>query len=160
MKEIKLTRNKITVVDDEDFEYLNQFKWYALKDYSTFYAVRNIRLRKGKQIKIRMHRVILNTPKGMETDHIDRCGWNNQRANLRICTTQENAMNRNPHKNSSSKFKGVSWHKCAKKWRAQLKYKGEVIYLGCFLSERVAALTYNNKAIEIFGEFAKLNEVS
>uniref|UniRef100_A0A6H1ZTR2 Putative homing endonuclease n=1 Tax=viral metagenome TaxID=1070528 RepID=A0A6H1ZTR2_9ZZZZ len=160
MKEIKLTRNKITVVDDEDYKYLNQFKWYASKDGSTYYAVRGIRLANGKRTLIRMHRVILNVPKGMETDHIDRCGLNNLRANLRMCTRQENAMNGSSHKNSSSRFKGVVWNKNNKKWQAQLGYKGEVIYLGCFLSERVAALIYNNKAIELFGGFAKLNKVS
>uniref|UniRef100_A0A6H1ZRX6 Putative homing endonuclease n=1 Tax=viral metagenome TaxID=1070528 RepID=A0A6H1ZRX6_9ZZZZ len=157
MKEIKLSQNKVALVDDEDFEYLNQFKWYALKKPNTYYAVRHIRLANGKQTLIQMHRVILNVPKGMETDHKNQNGLDNRRINIRICTKSENGMNRNSYKNSSSRFKGVSWCKRDKIWRAQLEYKRKVKNLGCFLSEREAALTYDKKAIEVFGEFAKLN---
>ena len=155
MKEIKLSQNKVALVDDEDFEYLNQFKWYALKKSNTYYAVRNIRLANGKQTSIRMHRVILNVPKGMETDHKNQNGLDNQRENLRICTRQENAMNGSSHKDSSSKFKGVSWYD--RKWHSQIEYKGVSKHLGGFLLENEAALSYNKKAIELFGEFAKLN---
>ena len=156
MKEIKLTQNKVALVDDEDFEYLNQFKWYALKSYSTHYAVRGIRL-KGKGITILMHRVILNMPKEMKTDHINHESLDNRRVNLRICTDSQNAMNMNSHKNSSSRFKGVSWHKRDKKWQVRIGYKKKVKYLGYSLSENEASLIYDKKAIELFGEFANLN---
>jgi len=101
MKEVGLTQNKVALVDDKDFEYLNQWKWHVLKDYLTYYAARNIRLANGKQTSIRMHRVILNVPKGMVTDHIDHNGLNNQKANLRICDASENNMNRKSQRNSS-----------------------------------------------------------
>uniref|UniRef100_A0A6H1ZQL7 Putative homing endonuclease n=1 Tax=viral metagenome TaxID=1070528 RepID=A0A6H1ZQL7_9ZZZZ len=157
MKEIRLTQNKVALVDDEDFEYLNQFKWYAHKYPNTYYAVRHIRLANGKQATIPMHRVILNVPKGMETDHKNQNGWDNRRMNLRICTRQENMMNRNSYKNSSSRFKGVVWHKRNKKWQAQIRYNGRTIYLGRSFSEREASFMYDKKAIELFGKFAKLN---
>ena len=157
MKEVGLTQNKVALVDDKDFEYLNQWKWHVLKDYLTYYAARNIRLANGKQTSIRMHRVILNVPKGMVTDHIDHNGLNNQKANLRICDASENNMNRKSQRNSSSKFKGVFWHKRNKKWSAQLTFKGETNYLGFFNSEKDASLAYDKKAIELFGEFANLN---
>ena len=157
MKEIKLTQNKVALVDDEDFEYLNQFKWYVLKRPYTYYAARSIRLTNGKQTLILMHRVILNVPKGMETDHINHEGLDNRRINIRICTKNENCMNRNSYKNRSSRFRGVYWDKNCKKWRAQIGYKKKNYHLGLFLSENEAALSYDNKAIELFGEFANLN---
>ena len=154
MKEIELTQNQVALVDDEDFEYLNQFRWHALKSRSTFYAVRKIRLINRKQIAIRMHRQILNTPKGMETDHINHCGLDNRRANIRVCTASENHMNSNSRKGSTSKFKGVHWDKNSEKWRARIQYNGENKHLGYFPSETEASLAYNKKALELFGEFA------
>ena len=159
MKEILLTKNQVALVDDRDFEYLSQFKWYAAKSGSTFYAKRDTHLTNGKRIVIYMHREILNVPKGMETDHIDHFGLNNQRMNLRICTRQENQMNRNSQKNSSSKHKGIFWDKNAKKWQVQINYNGETKYLGIYHSETDAALAYNIKASELFREFAKLNVI-
>ena len=159
MKEIKLTQNKIALIDSSDFEYFNQFKWSAVKINSTFYAKRSIRLANGKQTAIYMHREILNVPKGMETDHVDHRGLNNQRANIRICTRQENQMNRNSNRDSTSIFKGVSWEKDRRKWQTQIKYKGKSKHLGRFFSETEAALAYDKKAKELFGEFARLNKI-
>ena len=82
---------------------------------------------------------------------------NNQRYNLRKATPQENMMNRQKHKNSSSRFKGVHWYKPANKWMTQIRFNNKHIHLGCFTSETEAALAYNQKAKELFGEFAKLN---
>lgn len=43
MKRIPLTQGKFALVDNEDFEWLNQFKWYALKTtYGGYVAIRNI----------------------------------------------------------------------------------------------------------------------
>jgi len=159
MKKIKLSQNQVALIDNADFEYLNIFKWHAIKGHSTFYAIRNIRLANGRRTTILMHREILNPSKGIDIDHINHCGLDNRRTNLRICTCQENKRNGNSYKNSSSIFKGVSWHKNNKKWRADIRYNRKTKYLGCFLSETDAALAYNNKAIELFGEFAKLNEI-
>jgi len=159
MKKIKLPQGKFALVDDGDFEYLNKFKWRAIKNNLTFYVQRNIRLVNGKWTSIYMHRVLLNVPEEMETDHIDHCGLNNQRANLRICTHQKNMMNRNSNKNGSSEFKGVSWYKRDRKWHAQIRYKKKNYHLGYFILENNAALAYNKKAKELFGEFARLNKI-
>lgn len=75
------------MVDDEDFEYLNQWKWTAHRIGNDWYATRG-----EKKKIIYMHREILRTPKGMLTDHIDMDGLNNQKKNLRICTHQQNKM--------------------------------------------------------------------
>ena len=82
MKKIKLTQNKYTLVDDEDFDYLNQFNWCAHKEKYNFYAVRtDNKLKKC----IRIHRVIMNCPDSKFIDHKDGNGLNNQKENLRLC---------------------------------------------------------------------------
>src|SRR3989304_2105986 len=86
MKEIQLSQGKVALVDDEDFEMLNRYKWSAMRGANTYYAYTHIILESGKRTSIAMHRVIMQTPVGYETDHRDRNGLNNQRFNLRICT--------------------------------------------------------------------------
>lgn len=143
-KEIKLTKNKVALIDDEDFEFLNQFKWY----FNTGYA-----MRRNKKQTILMHRVINNTPDGMETDHINRKKLDNRRINLRSCTNQQNQMNSSKMINTTSKYKGVCWHINNKKWQVNIQNK----YLGYFKSELEAAKAYDKAAKELFGEFARLN---
>jgi hypothetical protein len=153
MKEIKLTQDKIALVDDDDFEYINQFKWYAGKYPNTFYAQRNL----GK-VKIRMHREIMKTQLenniGKIIDHIDGNGLNNQKNNLRICTRAENGRNRHTINNSSG-YLGVS--KSGKKWKPTIKVNKKTIYLGYFKDKKDAAKAYNEAAIKYHGEFARPN---
>jgi hypothetical protein len=164
MREIKLTQNKVTLVDDSNFEYLNQFKWYALRSNNTYYAVRNIRLKNGKQTMVLMHRLIMNTPKRKLTDHKDRNGLNNQNDNLRVCTNSQNAINKST-KRGTSQFRGVyllkikSPKKTYQYWMARITYNNNNIYLGYYKTEQDAAIVYNQKAIELFGNFAVLNNV-
>ena len=159
MKEIQLStegksRGKhVALVDDEDFERLNQYKWAVLKKKHTFYALRCISV-DGKQSMRYMHCEIL---KGKGIDHKDHNGLNNQKNNLRFCTQRENNMNRSKRENTSSVYKGVSFFKESRKWRAQIMINGKVIHIGLFASEVDAAKAYNIKAIELFGEFANLN---
>ena len=153
MKEIKLTQGQVALVDDSDYESLNAFKWYAMKNGNVFYAVRNITVN-GKQIKILMHCDILG---GKGIDHIDHNGTNNQRYNLRFATQSENNMNQRKRANTSSKFKGVTWDKKTGKWVAHIKINGKLKYLGLFKNEIDGAKAYNAKAIEHFGEFANIN---
>lgn len=98
MKFIPLTQGLFTQVDDEDFNDLNQFKWHIVKAPYTYYAVRAVpsldKVSKNRQIKLRMHRVIMNPSNEMEVDHRDGDGLNNQKANLRICTSSQNMYNR------------------------------------------------------------------
>ena len=96
--------------------------------------------------------------KELMVDHINRNGLDNTRKNLRICTRSENLMNsKKPELNSTSKYKGVN--KCGNSWRAEIRLNRKGFYLGKFKTEKEAALAYNKKAIELFGEFARLNEV-
>lgn len=156
MKKIKLTRGKFALVDDEDFDYLNQWKWNAMPDKDNWYATRTDRI-DGKKT-IRMHRQLMQAEKGVPCDHIDRNGLNNQRSNLRLCSITENNQNR-AKRNSivSSEYKGISWHSRIKKWQASLGYKGKKVHIGYFLNEKEAALAHDKKAKELHGEFAYCN---
>lgn len=143
MKEINLTQGQVTRISDDKFEELNQYKWYALWNGHTrsFYAVRNKRLG-GKQIGLRMSRVILNAPPGMVVDHINGDTLDNQNENLRIITNRQNIQN--PQKAKSSIYPGVWWSGCNKKWSSQISINGKRIHLGLFRNEQAAFLAYLN----------------
>jgi hypothetical protein len=153
MKEINLNKGLIARVDDEDFEYLNQWKWYALKNGKVYYAQRNVYIN-GRPKMVKMHRVIMNTDASMEVDHIDGNGLNNQKINLRNCTHRLNTINRKAH--GKSKYLGVVITKRGYIF-AQLKENGYSHYLGSFKNEEDAAIAYNKAAIIYHKEYAKLN---
>ncbi len=106
-----------------------------------------------------MHRKIINVPKDLQTDHINNNGLDNRKINLRLCTNSQNSQNRRHYTNKSSKYKGVSWHKFKKKWRAQIGLNKKRIHLGYFEAEKEAAKIYNKEAKELFGDFAYINSI-
>lgn len=150
MKLIKLTQGKVTMVDDADYDWLNQYKWCAAKNRDAiFYAV-------NKKLG-RMHRFILGLVKGENTilgDHRDRDTLNNQRYNLRIADYSNNAMNVKP----KHKYLGVTNRKNGT-WRARIRLSNALqnIDLGTFKSEINAAKAYDEAAKKYHGEFANLN---
>lgn len=154
---IQLTQGKVAIVDDEDFRELNKHKWCAIKSRRVFYAARRANPTGGGMIY--MHRVIHKTPNEHYTDHINGNGLDNQKKNLRTCTTSQNGMNRGIQKNNVTGYKGVCWKKRDKKYEAKVMFKRRYVYLGYFNSKHDAALAYNKKAVELHGEFAKLNEI-
>lgn len=156
MKEIKLANNRgIALVDDEDYEILSKYSW-CLNPKEGAYAQTNIRV-DGKRKTMFMHRFLLKLTNGYIADHIDGNGLNNQKANLRIVTPSQSCMNRSKFKNSSSKYKGVSWRKDQNKWAAYIRLNKKQIHLGYFESEINGAEAYNKAAKKLFGEFANLN---
>jgi len=155
MKEIKLTQGKVALVDDEDFEYLNQFKWYAHKGKHTFYA-RRVEKIEGKQSRFYMHRVLLGLDVGELCDHEDSNGLNNQKSNIRKSTYSQNNTNKRVKANKKlSNFYGV--YKAKNRYKAAIGINKKTIHLGSFINEKDAALAYNSKALEVYGSFAKLN---
>lgn len=156
MRKIPLTQGKFALVSDSDYESLVKFKWYAAKHNKVFYATRASKRVNGKQVMINMHSFIMKTPKGMETDHVDGDGLNNQRKNLRICTVSQNAMNRKPFSNNKSGLKGVYWEKSRKKWNARICFGGNRVNLGYFSSALDAYKAYCDACIKNHGEFNRL----
>lgn len=163
MRELKLTQGQVVLVDDCDYEWLNQWKWFAWysKTVRSFYAVRNSPQIKNKQGCIYMHRLILGLEYGdkRQGDHRNHNTLDNHRDNLRICTHSQSMMNRKSFQNTTSQFKGVHWHKASKKWAAQIKLNKKSKYLGEFRQEIDAAESYNKAAKEYFGDFACLNKI-
>lgn len=163
MKLIPLTQGKFAQVDDEDFEYLNQFKWCAERRKHTYYAYRYC-VKNGKQTNVRMHSDIMKTPKGMVIDHINKNGLINEKYNLRICTNSENLRNRRgANDNSSSGYIGVSLakiksgNKIYEYYFARIYFNKKYKHIGSFKNKKEAVIAYNRAAIEYFGESATLN---
>ena len=155
MKRIPLTQGQFALIDDEDYEELAKHKWYAAENhYGGFRATREAANRTTY-----MHREILGIGYGnkLQVDHRNHNTLDNRRANLRLCNNRDNSRNRKSHKNSSSKYKGVTWCKRTRKWATQIKLREGNRFLGYFASEIVAAKAYDRKAKELFGEFANLN---
>jgi len=156
-KEILLTKGKVALVDEIDYERINKLSWYAVKRGRSWYASRRVCV-DGRLCTEHMHRVIAQTPIGMETDHINKDGLDNRRCNLRICTHAENQHNQNPQsRNRYSHFKGITWDKLNNKWTAKIKADGRVIYLGRYQSERDAAEAYDKAAKQYHTSFACTN---
>lgn len=155
MKEIKLTQGKVALVDDADFDWLNQWKWYAFFSRGNWYAARG-HCENGIQRIRFMHNLILNCPK-LKADHKDGNGLNNQRYNLRTATHLQNSWNSGVQRNNRSGFIGVCWCNRTGAWLAQIGYLGHRKHLGYFSSPVRAALARDAAAIKYFGEFARLN---
>jgi hypothetical protein len=161
MKEIVLTRGKVSLVDAWNYDWLNQFKWFAHRDVKgRWYAVRNVRLPNGKQTRQLMHRAIMGNPEGLEIDHKDRApegGLDNREANLRVASLSQNRCNTGVRKDSKSGFKGVTWNAKADKWSARIWINKRCIFLGYFDSPIEAAKVYNDASVKYHGEFGFQN---
>ena len=156
MKKIALSGGKkYALVDNKDYEWLNQWIWGIDESRQTFYAVRSATLAGGKRKDTRMHRLIIEATEGEICDHKNGDGLDNRRCNLRKCTAAENARNRRPAKHK--KYKGVHWKKQNQRWTACIWFANVLHHLGYFDSEIDAARAYNNAAKKHFGEFAFLN---
>lgn len=166
-KEIPLTKGKVAIVDDADYEWLSQWKW----TYTRGYAVHKEAGKYGGK-STRMHRLIMQPPDHLVIDHIDWNPLNNQRSNLRICTQYENMQNRkhsyyqtdswkNRPEAKTSQYKGVRLAKgtITTPWRAEIWSNRQRIHLGYYATEVEAAIAYNEAAIKYHGEFARLNEI-
>jgi len=162
VKKILLTQGQHALVDDEDFDFLNQFGWYACynKSISNFYAQRSHYLRdirgKRKLKMIMMHRLIMERivcrklQRNELIDHINHDPLDNRRENLRIATNRQNMQNMT--RKTTSKYPGVSWVKDGCKWRAEIWMNGKSKYLGIFKDEREAAKAYERACRELCGE--------
>lgn len=158
MKEIMLTRGKVALVDDKDYEYLNQWRWeyFINKRTNQEYAIRRI-YNNDIRTTIWMHREIMQTSKEFEVDHRDGNGLNNQKDNLRNCTHHQNRMNNKLQTNNTSGYTGVYWSEHHQKWFACIKLNGKKIGAGYYSIKEEAAIARDKLAKQYFGDFARLN---
>ena len=156
-RKIRLTEGKFTLVDQNDFYWLNNFDWFTKKNNKSFYAVRFDNDCAKWPTLVSMHRQIMDSPVGLLVDHRNLDGLDNRRDNLRIATYSENNCNRLKKKNTSSRFVGVCWEKTKNRWVVHIRHNGKIIYLGLFKSETDAAHAYDAAARKYHGEFAHLN---
>jgi len=159
MKILTTTNGYEVLVDDEDYERCRGISWCADID-KTRYEVKRVNGNTGRHNRIGIHQFILGRqPKGLVIDHINGIVTDNRKCNLQVCTQSQNKAKANNYKNMSG-YRGVSWNKARKSWKAQIKCRGRTYSLGLFQNKHEAALAYNNAAKGFFGNFARLNCVS
>ncbi len=156
MKQIPLSQGKFALVDDEDFETVNRWKWfYCVTKGGKPYVVR------GSSPRY-LHRVIMDAQPGERIDHISGDTLDNRRSNLRRCTQSQNVANSRLSKDNIHGFKGITYsndHGRRRRWHARITHNYKKIYLGRFETKEEAAKAYNAKALELFGPFARLNDL-
>lgn len=166
-KTISLTKGKFAVVDDEDFEWLNEMRWQVHDKSKNNYALGKKWLSHTKGITLAMHREIMKKHgfdvEGMEVDHINGDGLDNRKENLRVCKHSENMKNINKNKGELMGNKGVtlvSGHYDLKKpWRTKFTKDYKTIHVGYFATKEEAVIAYNWAVKENFGEFANMNQI-
>lgn len=160
MREITLTNiGKTTKVDDDMFEYLSQWNWWRSSDGYVVRWKKNGHKKGNKPTLIFMHREIINTPKDMITDHINRDKLDNRSDNLRVCNHKQNNSNTKLFSTNTSGYRGVSWNKETKTWRVYVSHNNKNYYLGSFKNKHIAAEAWNKEAKKLKGEFVKLNNI-
>ena len=164
MKYINITKGKRCIVDEDDYEYLIQYNWCAHRQRGDKYRAYRTYWDNGYIKGILMHRLIMNVddPK-IIVDHINGDPLDNRKSNLRLCSNAENLRNRGKTIQNQSGYKGVSLYRVKKYkqkepvYMARIQYNSKQYFLGYYKSAEEAAIAYNKKALEFFGEFAKLN---
>jgi len=165
MKIIPLTKGYSTMVDDDQYERLSQYKWHVQfcknrkGEISIIYAVSTRYDENRKLQTVYMHRDIMGiTEKSIKVDHEDHNGLNNCRENLRVCEHRDNMRNRRVPTSNTSGFKGVTWYPKDSRWYAQIHCMGKHHHLGSFPGTEegklMAAKAYEEAAKIFHAEFA------
>ncbi len=161
MKLIELTQNKQAIVDDENFQFLNNFKWHASLSRGNYYALRSDYYSPNKAYHISMARTVMGvTDPHIKIDHKNGNTLDNRKENLRLASNQTNARNRTRiEKTNTSGYRGVSFYKKTGSWMAYIREdNGKQKNLGYFSTPKEAALAFDKAAKTIYGEFCgKLN---
>lgn len=148
----------IAIVDDDDFEQINQYKWFLQRGYARRQQHVYLGVNKYENVTFSMHRMIMGlTDPKIEVDHINHNKLDNRKCNLRICNRNGNVQNTSSCRNSSSKYIGVCWDKRDKVWIATVKHNGKQVYRAYFKNEVDAAKERDRVASIYHGEFANLN---
>jgi HNH endonuclease len=154
MKTILTTNGCMVLVDDNDYERVSLEEWSALRQRKTLYAYFSRRGHKNAY----MHRMICGESDGMEVDHVNGCGLDNRRENLRKCSHAQNIANQGLQTSNTSGYKGVSFNKRDGKFESYICAGGKKAGLGYFSDPKRAAIAYDEAAVRLFGKFAKTNQ--
>ena len=134
------------LIDLEDVDKVSKYKWRLSKGY-----VHNAKV--GS-----LHRFLMNPPNNMVVDHINHNPLDNRKSNLRVCSIQQNNMNKqSQRRNTTSQYKGVYWQKQRNKWQVQIRINGKLNYIGLYNDELTASIEYDKKALLYYGVYACIN---
>lgn len=137
MKEVRLTRGKVALVDDDLFDIISSYKWSIAERKHGFYAQKSFTGMNGKNAPMLMHHLIAGHPlKGKVVDHLNGDGLDNRRSNLRICTYSENV--RNSYKKRNGSVTHVYFRKRERLFVAQLWVNGKTKHIGYFRDAETA----------------------
>lgn len=155
MKTIQLTQGYVALVSDKDYKRVSQFNWSVMKRPHTNYAQCKVKNTNKTNL---MHRFILGVVSSkVKVDHTDFNGLNNQRRNIRLASSTDNAHNTRKARNNTSGYKGVyidKWNR----WVARISTNHKCIALGSFASAVDAAQAHDKAAIKYHGKFASTNK--
>jgi hypothetical protein len=175
IKKIKVgIQGKYSIIDSEFFDLVKDMTWGeggAAKGKPQYVRHQKYNRDTKERSYISLHRYIYESKfgklkKGQEIDHINGNRFDNRLCNLRACTHQQNSFNYGKKPTRAkiySKYKGV-WYRNEegriKRWTAEIKINYKKKYIGTFLTEKEAAIAYNEKATELHGKFAFLNNIN
>lgn len=154
--QIPLSQGKYALIDRCDYALVKEYTWCTQKTKRGYYAV-TTDIKNGIPNRIYMHRLILGITTKVMVDHKNRNGLDNRRENLRLAEGFQNVANSTKYTIKSSKYKGVSWNRIGKIWRAFIYKNRKQFYLGRFKNEEDAAKAYDIAARKLFGEYANTN---
>ena len=157
---IPLTQGQFAIVDEADFEWLNQWKWHAQwsKGWQCYYARRAERNSKGRWIHLRMHNVIVRPRRGRRVDHISGATLDNRRHNLREATYRQNSINRRMRSDNTSGCPGVNWFKPDGKWAVRISLKNKRLHLGYYDLLEEAIKVRRTAETRYYGEFVRITQ--
>ena len=152
---VPLSQGLCALINKEDYNIVKDYNWCAVKSGNAFYAQANI-YKNGKRTVVKMHTLL--KPNDYEIDHINGCGLDNTNDNIRIVSHTQNMKNHRGKNNSTSSYRGVSWHSRANKWQAQAVDKNKKkVYLGLWKNEILAGLRLDMYNKQEHGDFSYLN---
>lgn len=156
MRGIELTNGGVALVDDEDYEFLSSMSWNRSESRSRTYAVKCFWVRgENRRVTYRMHNFLMIGHDGIQVDHIDGNGLNNQKSNLRSGSLSQNQYNAKKRSDNTSGYRGVA---CVRgRFHAQIQYDKKHRYIGSYPTAELAARAYDEHAKVFHGSFAKFN---
>lgn len=129
---LKLANGQKTIVDRDDYEWAKHFSWYMTTSGYAYHTTYEGKGKSRKHIAIPLHRIINQTPAGLDTDHINGDRLDNRKSNLRTVTRSQNLHNTKRRKDNKSGIIGVNHHDKNNSWRARIRVNYKEIDLGCF----------------------------